>query len=53
MKKLFKVNDDYVIANNYQEAIEIWLRYYNKTLSMEEDDVKSIELVKSFVIVED
>lgn len=54
MKKLFKINDDdYVVANTYQEAIEIWSRYYNKSLCTNEDDVKSIELVKDEVIVEE
>jgi len=51
MKKLFKVNDDYVVANNYQEAIEIWLNYHNKHYT-DESDIKSVELVKDEVIVE-
>lgn len=51
MKKLFKVNDDYVVANTYQKAIEIWLRFYGTTYT--EEDVKSVELVKNEVIVEE
>ncbi len=54
MKKLFKVNgDDYVVAGNYQEAIETWLKYYNKSCYMNQNDIKSIELVKNEVIVEE
>lgn len=51
MKKLFKVNDDYVVANNYQEAIKIWLIYHSKSYT-DESDIKSVELVKNEVIVE-
>lgn len=50
MKKLFKVNDDYVVANNYQEAIEIWLQYHDISYK-DEKYIKSVELVKDEVIV--
>lgn len=53
MKKLYKVNDDYVVASTYQEAIKIWLEYYNKSLCFNEEDIKSIELIKDWVIVEE
>lgn len=54
MKKLFKINDDdYVVADCYEDAIKIWSRHYNKSLYTNEDDVKSIELVKDEVIVEE
>lgn len=51
MKKLYKVNDDYVVAGSYQEAIEIWLNYHNKHYT-DESDIESVELVKNEVIVE-
>lgn len=53
MKKLFKVNDDYVVAVCYEDAIKIWLKYYNKSLCLSEDDIKSVELIKDWVIVEE
>lgn len=53
MKKLFKVNGDYVVASTYQEAIKIWLEYYNKSCYMSENNITSVELVKNEVIVEE
>lgn len=53
MKKLFKVNDDYVVAGCYEDAIKLWLKYYNKSWCLNEDDIQSVELVKNEVIVEE
>lgn len=52
MKKLFKVNDDYVVADSYSNAIEIYLKFYEFNY-INETDIKSVELVKNEVIVEE
>lgn len=51
MKKLFKVNDDYVVASSYHDAIRIWFKYHDK--SWDENDIKSVELVNNEIIVEE
>lgn len=52
MKKLFKVNDDYVIASSYNEAVKIYLKFYGSTYDSE-DYIESVELVKTEVIMEE
>lgn len=52
MKKLFKINgDEYVVADNYENAIRLWLTYYDKSLYMDQSYIKSVELVTDKVIV--
>lgn len=51
MKKLFKVNDDYVVADSYEDAIKIYLKFYEFNY-ISENDIKSVELLRKEVIVE-